>query len=50
MHIAFSEKNVLLERVTENVLPQREINSCNVLLGMSGFVCLLILVTLLKYS
>ena len=42
MHIAFSEKNVLLERVTENVLPQREINSCNVLLGMSGVVCLFI--------
>ena len=49
MHIAFSEKSVLLDHVTEGVLPQREINSCNVLLGMSGVVCLFILVTILKY-
>ena len=49
MYIAFSEKSVLLEHVTENVLHQSEINSCKVLLGMSGVVCLFILVTLLKY-
>ena len=49
MHIAFSEKSLLLEHVTENFLPQREINSCNILLGISGVVCLFISVTLLKY-
>ena len=49
MHIAFSDKSVLLEHVTEDVLPQREINSYNIILGMSGVVCLFILVTLLKY-
>ena len=49
MHIALSEKNVWLEHVTENVLPQTEINLCNILLGMMGVVCLFILVTLLKY-
>ena len=49
MHTSFSEKSVLLDHVTENILPQREINLCNVLLGMSGVVCLFILVTLLKY-
>ena len=35
--------------VTEDALPQRENNSYNILLGMSGFVCLFILVILLKY-
>ena len=40
---------MLLEHVTEDVLPQRTINSCNVLLGMRGVVCLIILATLLKY-
>ena len=49
IHIAFSEKSELLEYVTEDVLPQREINSYNIILGMSGVVCLIILVTLLKY-
>ena len=49
MHIAFSKKSALLEHVPEDVLPQREINSCNILLGMSCVVCLLILFTLLKY-
>ena len=49
MHIAFSGTSVLLEHVTENVLPQREINSNNIILGLSGVVCLFILVTLLKY-
>ena len=49
MHIAFSEKRVLLEHVTEDILPQREINSCYILLELSGVVCLFILGTLLKY-
>ena len=49
MHIAFSEKSVQLEHVTEDFLPQREINSNNIFLGLSGVTCLFILVTLLKY-
>ena len=32
------KESVLLEHITENVLPQKEINSCNVLLGISGVV------------
>ena len=49
MHIAFSDKSALLEHVTEDILPQREINSKKIFLGLSGVVCLFILVTLLKY-
>ena len=49
LHIAVSEKSELLEHVTEDVLPQREINSYNIILGLSGVVCLFIIVTLLKY-
>ena len=44
-----SEKSVLLEHITEDVLPQREINSYNKFLGLSIVVCLFILVNLLKY-
>ena len=49
MHIAFSEKSVLLEHVTEKVLTQRVINSYNIILGMSSVVCLFILDILLNY-
>ena len=40
---------MLVEIETEDVLPEREMNSYKILLGMIGVVCLFILVTLLKY-
>ena len=48
MHIAFSESSELF--VTDDAMPQREINSHPILLGMGGVICLFILVSILRHS